>query len=540
MAESKKPAFDPTLTQQIRTVKHERDIYLTRLKQLNSIGIALTTERNPKKLFTLILQKAREITSADAGSLFLVEENDEGKKVLRFKILQNDSMETTQYEETVIPMSRGSIVGWTAVTGLPLHIPDAYKIKPDSEYGFNRTYDETTGYRTVSVLAIPMRSHKGEVIGGMQLINRKCDFKTKLTPENCNHEVIPFDKDDEELAGSLASQAAVALENISLIRSIETLFEGFVTAAVSAIESRDPTTSGHSFRVADLTVGLAELVDKLDAGPFGGVRFTSDEIKEIRYAALLHDFGKVGVREHVLIKAKKLYPHQLDLLKERFRFFRKAWETEYYKSKLNSVLEKDSGYERRLEELDIAHKNRLESIDKYFAYIMEINEPLVLASDSEHRLDLSMGKDLIPPGMDTPFLTPEELDLLSIQVGSLNESERTEIESHVIHTYSFLSKIPWTNELKQVPQIAYGHHEKLNGTGYPNKFVARDIPVQTRMMTISDIYDALTASDRPYKRAVPSEKALDILASEVKKQKVDADLFQLFLEGKIYNLTMPK
>lgn len=540
MDELKNPPFDPSLTQQIRTVKHERDVYLSRLKQLNSIGIALSTERNPKRLFNLILQKAREITSADAGSLFLVEGNEETGRVLRFKILQNDSMQTTQFEEAVIPMSRGSIVGWTAVTGLPLQIPDAYKIKPDSEYGFNRSYDESTGYRTISVLAIPMRNHKGEVIGGMQLINRKCDFKTKLTPDNCNHEVIPFDKDDVELAFSLASQAAVALENIFLIRSIENLFEGFVTAAVSAIESRDPTTSGHSFRVADLTVGLAELVDKVDSGTFQGVKFTSDEIKEIRYAALLHDFGKVGVREHVLVKAKKLYPHQLDLLKERFLFFRKAWEAEYYKSKLNSVLEKESGYERRLEELDIAHKNRLNSIDKYFAYILEINEPLVLAPDAEHRLDLSMGKDLVPPGMDIPFLTHEEMDLLSIQVGSLNESERTEIESHVIHTYSFLSKIPWTNELKQVPQIAYGHHEKLNGTGYPNKFVANNIPVQTRMMTISDIYDALTASDRPYKRAVPSEKALDILASEVSRQRVDADLFQLFLEGKIYNLTTPK
>ncbi len=532
---------DPSLTQQFRTVSHERDVFLRRLKELNSIGIALSTERNPKKLFTLILQKSREITSADAGSLFLVEGDEETGKQLRFKILQNDSMQTTQFEEAVIPMSRGSIVGWTAVTGLPLHIPDAYKIKPDSEYGFNSSYDESTGYRTISVLAIPMRNHKGDVIGGMQLINRKCDFKTKLTPENCNHEVIPFDQDDVELAGSLASQAAVALENIFLIRSIENLFEGFVTAAVTAIESRDPTTSGHSFRVADLTVALAELVDKVDSGRFGGVQFTSDEIKEIRYAALLHDFGKVGVREHVLVKAKKLYPHQLDLMKERFRYFRKAWEAEFYKTKLDFYLQKPEGFQDELRKLEMVHMSRLNSLDEFLAYILDNNEPHLLAqSEPEKLAAMALRKDLIPPGAETFLLTPEEVDLLSIRAGSLNDQERKEIESHVIHTYLFLSKIPWTSELKQVPQIAYGHHEKLNGSGYPNRFRADDIPVQTRMMTISDIYDALTASDRPYKKAVPFEKALDILASEVKNQRVDNDLFQLFLEGKIFELTMRK
>ena len=375
----------------------------------------------------------------------------------------------------------------------------------------------------------------------MQLINRKRDFLTKLTKENCMQEVQPFDANDEELASSLASQAAVALQNMFLLRDIENLFEGFVTAAVTAIESRDPTTSGHSFRVADLTVSLAKLVDSVDSGPFADIRFSPDEVKEIRYAALLHDFGKVGVREHVLVKAKKLYPHQLELLKERFRFFRKAWETEFYKSKLESYMDKASGHENRVKNLESSHSKRLQSLDEYYKYILEVNEPHLLArSDPDQVPGILMPEELIPPGMDSPLLTPEEEELLAIKAGSLNADERKEIESHVIHTYLFLSKIPWTSELKKVPQIAYGHHEKLDGTGYPNRFAGNSIPVQTRMMTISDIYDALTASDRPYKKAVPSEKALDILASEVKNQRVDNDLFRLFLEGKIYKLTMRK
>jgi GAF domain-containing protein len=255
--DSRKIPDKNSLTQEIRLVVHERDVYLRRLKELNAIGIALSTERNPKNLFNLILRKSREITSSDAGSLYLVEDDQEGGRQLRFKILQNDSMEMVKYEESAIPMTRESISGNVAITGKPLRIPDVYKISPGSEYSFNSQLDEITGYRTVSNMTIPMQNHRGEIIGGIQLINRKRDFTTKLTRENYLQEVLPFEQDDEELASSLASQAAVALENILLIRSIETLFEGFVTAAVTAIESRDPTTSGHSFRVADLTVALA-------------------------------------------------------------------------------------------------------------------------------------------------------------------------------------------------------------------------------------------------------------------------------------------
>ena len=523
------------LKQQLALLKLERETHLRRLQELNKIGIALSTERDPVKLLNMILQKSREITSADAGSLYLVEGDEEIGKRLRFKILQNDSVEM-HYEEFIMAITKTSIAGYAAITGEALSIPDVYQIEPGREYRFNRHFDEATGYRSTSMLTVPMKNHKGEIIGIIQLINRKKDFPVKLTHENYQEIVEPFSRNDEEIVGSLASQAAVALENSMLIKSIERLFEGFVTASVTAIESRDPTTSGHSFRVADLTVGLAELVDRADTGKFVDVRFTTEQIKELKYAALLHDFGKVGVRENVLVKAKKLYPLQVDLIRWRFEYLKKAWESEYYKSKLNflSIVGAEN-FEGQVNDLEIAFRKRIETLEDYLDFILRSNEPTVLAQGNfEKLLRIASDVHLVPPGSDKPLLEPEEVQLLSIRKGSLNDRERIEIESHVTHTFLFLSKIPWTSELKQIPRIAYGHHEKLNGTGYPNRLGAEDIPVQTKIMTISDIFDALTASDRPYKRAVHPEKALDIIADEAKQNQLDRDLFQLFLEGKVY------
>jgi HD-GYP domain-containing protein (c-di-GMP phosphodiesterase class II) len=527
--------------QQVREVRRERDAYLTRLKELNKIGIALSTERDPVRLFNMILQKSREITSADAGSLYLVEQESESKKRLRFKISQNDSM-PLNYEEYVMPITSNSIAGFVAITGEVLNIPDVYRISAECEYDFNRDYDDRTGYRTSSMLTVPMQNHIGETIGIIQLINRKKSFADRLTSDKYAELVVPFDANDADLVGSLASQAAVALENNILIKEIEQLFEGFVKASVTAIESRDPTTSGHSFRVADLTVSLAQTVDALADGKFKEINFTSNEIKEMRYAALLHDFGKVGVRENVLVKAKKLYPMQLDLIRQRFAYFRKSWEAELYKSKLDLLLSQGREiYDGKLLEIEAIYGNRLNSLDDYLAFIISSNEPTLLAEGNFERLLKMTGEEeLVPPGIEGPLMMPEELQLLSIRKGSLNDRERLEIESHVTHTFSFLSKIPWTSELKEVPRIAYGHHEKLNGSGYPNRLKASDISIQTRMMTISDIYDALTASDRPYKRAVPSEKALDIIANEVQAQQVDPDLFRIFIDAKIYRVTTQK
>jgi len=309
-----------------------------------------------------------------------------------------------------------------------------------------------------------------------------------------------------------------------------------VKAAVTAIESRDPTTSGHSFRVANLTVALAETLDKLDTGPYAQVRFNRAAMKEIRYASLLHDFGKVGVREEVLVKAKKLYPAQVDIIRQRFDFVKRSVETEALRSRLDYVLEKGrEEFLAKLPAFDQELANQLKEMDEWFETILKANEPTVLAEGSFDVLKGIAARQYRDYGQQAQaLLNPDEVRLLSIRKGSLDDAERLQIESHVVHTFNFLEQIPWTKEIRSIPAIARGHHEKLNGKGYPYKLSAPEIPVQTRMMTISDIFDALSASDRPYKKAVSLEKALDILKFAVKDGEIDPILFQLFLDAKVY------
>src|SRR5206468_351966 len=274
--------------------------------ELTRIGVALGTERDIKTLLDLILTQSRRITQSDAGSLYLVETNENGDKRLRFRLAQTLSKPEAPFVEHTIPVDRGSLAGYCAVTGDPLVIDDAYFLPPDVEYTINRSFDERYGYRTKSMLVIPMKDHKDEIIGVLQLINRKRNFDAILSaPVDVDRQVVPYSKRTVELVTALAGQAAVAIENSRLYEDIEKLFEGFVLAAVHAIEQRDPTTYGHSGRVAGMTVGLAEVVDRAGEGPYRGVKFSREQLKEIRYAALLHDFGKVGVREQVLIQANE-------------------------------------------------------------------------------------------------------------------------------------------------------------------------------------------------------------------------------------------
>jgi HD-GYP domain-containing protein (c-di-GMP phosphodiesterase class II) len=512
------------------------------MEELNQIGVALSSTRDIKTLLTMILQKSREITGADAGSLYLVEQLGEHERRLRFKITQNDTGQFP-FTEFTMPITENSMAGYVALHGEVINLPDAYAIPHDRPYQFNPKLDQESGYKTRSMLTLPMKNAKGEVLGVLQLINAKQDFRAMIkTPQAFEEEVEPFTGHDVRLALSLGSQAAVAYENSKLYEDIETLFEGFVKAAVTAIEQRDPTTSGHSFRVSALTVGLAETVDRIKEGPYGGVSFTREQMKEVRYAALLHDFGKVGVREQVLVKARKLYPMQLDLVHQRFDYIRKELEARTTRQKLQYLLEKNR--EEALAQvnlLDEEYKRQLAEIDDYMQFILQVNEPTVLAEGKfERLLDIAAKKFADPKGIEHDFLNPDEVRMLSIPKGSLDEGERQEIESHVIHTFNFLTQIPWTKEIKNIPMIARAHHEKLNGRGYPYKLTETEIPLQSKMMTICDIFDALSASDRPYKRAVPVEKALDILRFSVKDTEIDPVLFDLFLEAKIYALTMKR
>jgi len=514
------------------------------LHELNSIGVALSAERDINKLLDLILFKCRDITAADAGSLYLIKrDKDLGpgeEDHLSFELAQNDSV-AVPFEKTKVPLKETSIAGYAALTGKVVNVPDAYNPPAGSPFKIGRGFDERSGYKTRSMLAVPMRDHQDKTIGVVQLINKKRDAKTVLRPVTLvDSTVIPFTSVDEELVTSLASQAAVAYENTRLIQDIKNLFNSFVDASVTAVESRDPTTSGHSKRVAILTVGTAEKVDASDAGPFREVHFTKDQLQEIRYASLLHDFGKVGVREKVLIKGKKLYVGEMLVLKQRFAYIKRSLEAEHLRAKLDQVLAGRSSPDL-LAEMDRAHDERQREIDGMLRMVNQANEPTILEEESFRALMDLPGRTFSDmDGNPQPFLTPNEVQALSIRKGSLSEKERREIESHVTHTFRFLSEIPWTGEYRRVPEIAYAHHEKLDGTGYPRRLPAAEIPIQSKMMAICDIFDALVAWDRPYKKSVPVEKALHILSEEAGSGKLDKELLRLFIEAKIYERTLPK
>ncbi len=505
-------------------------------EELNRIGIALSSERDIDKLQDLILRTCRQLTKADGATLYLIEEAGEGERKLRFAWSQTASVDVP-YSSFVMPLTEKSMGGYTILSGMSQLVDDAYTLPADVPFGFNRSFDEQHGYRTRSMLCTPMRNHTGDVVGAIQLINAKRSFETQLTPQNIDAEVVSFQREDLEMIESIASQAAVALDNKMLLDSIQALFEGFVKASVTAIESRDPTTYGHSGRVAVLTVSLAEEVTRIGAGAYKDLHFTADQLKELRYASLLHDFGKIGVREHVLVKEKKLYPGQLDYIKERFAFVERSVQLQYTQEKLKLALEGGATPEA-LAEVDGRLQKDLADMDDWLRQLTAANEPSVLDEDKASTLGFLALRQFTDLSQQAhPLLEPDEFHFLSIKRGTLDEKERLEIESHVTNSYKFLTKIPWTPAMRDVPRIAYGHHEKLDGTGYPRRLKAAEIPVQTRMMTISDIYDALTAQDRPYKRAVPLDRALEILRTEAAEGKLDQDLLDVFIARRVFVAT---
>ena len=507
--------------------------------ELTRIGVALGSERDVEKVLEMILKQAQRITQSDGGSLYLVETDAEsGVRRLRFRLAENRSIPDVPFVTFTIPLDRTSLAGYAAVTGDPLVIDDAYFLPPDVEYTINRSFDERYGYRTKSMVVIPMKDHKEVIVGVLQLINRKRDFEARLAgPEDVERQVVPYSKRTVELVTALAGQAAVAIENSLLLKRIEQMFAGFVDAAVQAIEQRDPTTFGHSGRVAGYTVNLAKVVNRADDGLYRDVRFTSEQVREIKYAALLHDFGKVGVREEVLVKAKKLYPPALELIRQRHAFIRRTMESEHWRRRAEYLETKGrEGYDEALAALQASHTEQTAELDRFLELVIKANEPTLLPEGDFAELTTIANRTYEGlAGNPLPLLTEDEVRFLTIRKGSLDTAEWEEMQSHVTHTYRFLQEIPWTRELQQIPIIAYGHHEKLDGSGYPRRISGDAIPIQTRMMTISDIYDALTAQDRPYKPAMAPDRALDILTREfVHRGQLDIELFRLFVEGKVF------
>lgn len=400
--------------------------------ELTDIGVKLSTERNYNTLLELILTQARRITQSDAGSLYVVETDDTGARRLRFKLAQNLSRPDIPLVEFTIPIDHASLAGYAAAEAEPLVIDDVYMLPPDVEYSFNRSIDQRYGYRTRSVLSIPMTSHKGEVLGVLQLINRKRSSDTVLTdPSVAEREVMAYSPHTVKLVKSLAGQAGVAIENSALYESIERLFDGFVKAAVTAIESRDPTTSGHSVRVATMTVGLARAVDATGDGQYSAVRFSPEQIREIRYAGLLHDFGKVGVREQVLVKAKKLYPYDLSLIRQRQAFLYRTAQWGYEKTRAD-FLERHGkeGYDPFLREIQRKFEEERQLLDRFLGTVLESNEPTVLAEGNFAALHEFAERSYESlDGTVLPWLNDDEMRYLSIRKGSLDDAERLEVRA---------------------------------------------------------------------------------------------------------------
>lgn len=550
-------SYSPILTLESQELLQEASAERVELiEQLLAIGTALSSTNNLDELLHLILFKSREITCSDAGSVYLINRHEESPTLL-FKVAQNDSIPNNPFQEFAMPLTRKSLAGYVALTGEILNLPDAYNLPPDVPYQLDRSFDTTMPYRTCSVLVLPMQDQDGEIIGVLQLINRKVKPDLVITTENSMVVTQPYSQWEERIVRSLASQAAISIERNHLQKSIENLFEGFVKASVQIIEARDPTTSGHSERVAELTVRLSEEASSITSGPLRLIQFGDRQIQEIRYAALLHDFGKVGIPEAILGKRKKLYPDQLEIIRHRFALARRTLEMECAQNKFKYLLEHPSHQHRndtsntgcshcqKLEQLESQLTQTIEALEYYWEFIRELNEPDVVIRRDFQAFSEETSAQLAAltkytyrdiDGETKPLITEAEMTQLLIPRGNLTNKERLGIEEHVTHTYHFLRRIPWTKHLKDVPTIAYGHHEKLDGSGYPQGLKQEEIPIQTQMLTVADIYDALTASDRPYKRRLPLDTALKILRQEAAKNKINSDLVELFEQKQVFTV----
>jgi HD-GYP domain-containing protein (c-di-GMP phosphodiesterase class II) len=489
-------------------------------ESLIRIGKSLSLERDPDVLLRTILYLSKKITGADAGSIFLVEEAPGGNR-LRFKQSHTFSLDL-DYSEFTLPLDTNSIAGYVAVTGEVLNLEDVYRLPADSPVTFNPEFDKRTGYRTKSMLVVPMRGNLDRIIGVIQLINSKENndslegmeeaFSVLLrSRDDFENLVFSFHHRYESLMEAVAGQAAIALENSRMLQQIERQFEAFVKASVKAIESRDPATSGHSFRVAAMCLAVAKAINQ-DKGRFAETSFDATALKELEFAALLHDFGKVYIEPDLFLKAKKLFDKDYINLSLRLKLLYRSFPED---------------------------RRRMEGLREIMAMVKQLNEPTVTDVDPAGEIEricsmVDTFQCVDPDGELIPLLTEQEAENLSIRRGSLNAVERKVIESHVERTHDFVEMIPWPVEYRRIPEIARDHHEKLDGTGYPRGISGDAIALESRIMAIADIFDALSASDRPYKRAVPLEKVLAILREEADSGKVDSDIVDIWIEHEVW------
>jgi len=500
------------------------------------VGLALSVEKNINKLLEMIVDEARELSNSDAGTLYMLNEEDQS---LRFEIMQNESMNTrmggTSGVDITLPNvplylngepNHSNVCSHVALIGGTVNIPDVYEAE-GFDFTGPREYDKETGYRSKSMLVVPLKNHENDIIGVLQMLNAQ-------DPET--GEVIAFSPDYVDLTASLASQAAVALTNTQLIQDLRNLFYAFIKSIATAIDEKSPYTGGHINRVVDLTMLIAEYINGIHEGPFGNVRFNEDELEELRLAAWMHDVGKIITPEYVVDKATKLETI-FDLSRSieiRFNYIAKSIENSYLKKKMELMADgKDHGAEiKRLDE-DLA--GELQALSEDLSFIKDCNNAGEFMSDEYiARIEAIAAKTFFLDGQEQPYLDEFEVRNLSIRKGTLTDDERKIIEHHATMTMKILEQLPFPKILVKVPEYAGGHHEKLDGSGYPQGLAGDQLPIQSRIMAIADIFEALTAKDRPYRQPMKLSQVFRIMGFMKQDKHIDPDIFDLFINSRLY------
>jgi len=501
-----------------------------RLDRLNAIGASLSAERNIERLLEAILTAAKTITRADGGTLYRLSE----EKTLRFEIVRTTSLRyylggTTGNPVPFYPIqlykdgqpNHGMVAAHAALTGSTVNIADAYTAE-GFDFSGTRAFDAKTGYRSQSFLTVPMRNHDNETIGVLQLINAQ---------DPRSGAIVPFSASDQRLAESLASQAAIALTNRMLINQLEHLFESFIKLINTAIDEKSPYTGGHCQRVPVLTMLLAEAVNETAEGPLKDFSMSDKDRYELKIAGLLHDCGKVTTPVHVVDKATKLETifDRIQLIDTRFEVLKRDAEIESLKKRAALMPMEAMEEEKRL-------RDRLRRLDedRRFLHACNIGSERMREEDMEQVRRIAGYRWRDVSGHEADFLTAEELKNLTIRSGTLTEEERKIINHHIVATIKMLEALPWPRHLTNVPEYAGGHHERMDGKGYPRGLKREQMSVQARCMGIADIFEALTAKDRPYKKGKTLSESLEILGRMKENHHVDPDLFDVFVRRKVY------
>ncbi|PPC94041.1 MAG: phosphohydrolase [Methylotenera sp.] len=508
---------------------------LQRLERLNTIGVALSAERDNKRLLEMILLGAKEITNADGGTLYTVTDD----KRLKFEIMRNKTLNinlggTTGKEIPFLPLplyledgspNLTTVAAYATLNDLTVNIENAYEAK-DFDFTGTRKFDEKTGYHSQSFLTIPMKNHESEVIGVLQLINA-------IDPDT--QEIISFSAANQSLVESLASQAAVAMTNHNLIEGLKGLFEAFIELIAEAIDQKSPYTGGHCRRVPELTMMLAEAAIRADSGPLKDFSLSEKEFYELRIAAWLHDCGKVTTPESVMDKATKLSSifDRIELIDQRFELLKAQKECEVLKKQLAAVQLGQQDEQQNLT-AELAQFKQQCDADRAFLRQANIGSEYMTAEDQQRVRDIAALIIRDDSGQAMPFLDENEVYNLSIVRGTLTKEEREIINNHIVVTINMLESLPYPRDLQRVPEYAGGHHERMDGRGYPKGLTKEQMSVPARMMGIADIFEALTSKDRPYKNPKTLSESLFILGKMKVDHHIDPDLFDIFVREKIY------